>query len=227
MKIACLILVFFCSTTVVFAQSSVTENSAKVLAPVKPVEPAISSIKASTKPVAVVKAIRDDNSGSVAPIQATKIIVKPTDNTGSVAPVAAIQVATKPVLPNTVNSTNTGLTIPVAEKQSNMSNGSNSTNTTVKPVDIPALPVENAKINQVQPINVAGKPLASMTVGINTELVKDVVPTTANTTLPEVKLDNSKQVKIEEVPQSVANPAVKAPVVSTQSNEKPKVKTKE
>ena len=166
----------------------------------------------SVAPTTVAKPVENklDNSGSVADTKVDKAVAKPVDISGSVAPVTEKKVETKLVPSNSVNSTNT----------------------TVKPADVPVQqPVENKKANTIQPVNIVTNPVLQMkTTGINGDLLngsaqsKEVVN---GNKLPEVKIDNSKQVKLEDVPASVVNPTTKSPDVPTQSGEKAKTKSKD
>ena len=166
----------------------------------------------SVAPTTVAKPVEKklDNSGSIADTKVDKAVVKPVDISGSVAPVTEKKVETKLVPSNSVNSTNT----------------------TVKPADVPVQqPVENKKANTIQPVNIVTNPVLQMkTTGINGDLLngsaqsKEVVN---GNKLPEVKIDNSKQVKLEDVPASIVNPTTKSPDVPTQSGEKAKTKSKD
>ena len=99
----------------------------------------------------------------------------------------------------------------------------NSTNTNKPVVTPPAIqPTEVLKSNPVQSGNMAAQPIAMKTVAVNnTELLQNTNPTTEGVKLPEVKIDNSNQVKVVEVPASVANPVSKSPEVN-QNGEKVK-----
>ncbi len=212
------------SNSQVVAQSKLTTN-----APNKNQEPAINSNNTGVNVAVEKKNTVIDNSGSVAPQVATKAVVKPVDNSGSVAPVTEKKAVVKTV-------DNSGSVAPVTEKKVETklvpSNSVNSTNTNVTPAEAPIQqPVENKKANTIQPVNVVTNPILKLnTTGINGDLLNGSAQSkeVANgNKLPEVKIDNSKQVKLEEVPASVVNPTTKSPDVPTQSGEKAKTKSKD
>ena len=220
----------FCAPFI-FAQSSVSDVPAKTVRPAKVKEPVVSSTTNAIQPATEKKVVEKDNSGSIAPTQATKTIDKPVDNSGSIAPVKQMKVEANAVSRDVINSTNTGSQIPVAEKQVNVSNRSNSSNNLNSVETRVNQSVENSNTIPGQPVNLLTKPLLPITVSAaNAELILEIEsPSKAVNAnkLPEVKFDNTKQLKLEEVPASVINPATKAPPVPTQTAEKAKTKNKE
>ncbi len=209
MKNIFLFIAFLFCTSLVFAQSSVSDVPAKTVTPAKTNELVISSTNTVVQPVAKNKVTGIDNTGSVALTPSTKIATKPADISGSIAPVKDVKVERKVAIENKINSTNS-----------------------IKPVEVLVQqPVENLKPNSVQTVNEVAKPLLPISVSTaNAELISDIAPASkvVNTTkLPEVKIDNSKQLKLEEVPASVINPAIKASPVPMQGAEKVKTKNKE
>jgi len=170
-----------------------------------------------------------DNSGSLAQTAAAKTSLKPVEveNNGSVATVKESKPTAKTVNENANNSTNTGLKIAPSEKVENLNNKAGSLGDI-----IPAKPVvvEPTKAQIVESGNKVNTPAAvNTTNGAPGQGGANLAPSTTNVETvslktPEVKLDNSRTVKMEEVPASVTNPDVKKPVAQMQSNEKTKSK---
>ncbi len=213
-------------TTVVFAQSSVTDVPAvkEVNAPVKIQQPVISSVIAIT-PVTSKKGIVNDNSGSLMPVPAQKNIVTPVDNTGSVAPVFITKHQPTAVPADVKNSTNSIPIIP-ATRIITISTVPNSTNTTI-PVQAPVQPVGKIKGMPVQVVKVVAtpfKPVIASVINVASVQQDLLEPTDISVGhLPQIILNPAKPVQLETVPMTVINPAAKVPLVSVKAV-KPKSK---
>jgi len=222
MKSSLSLLFLICCSTSLFAQSSTDPQGTKTVPPVK-AEPAVSSI--NTVPVAPVDKKIAPATGSVSPTPATRPVTAQIDNTGSVAPATQKVVPAKPVADVPVNSTNTGVLVPASVKPVDQITAPTSLNP-VSPQSIqPAASTEIAeKPVQVQSIKARTVSAAPATAPVNEQSVQPVSATPVSPKAPEVKLDNTKPVKMEEVPPSTTTPTQKQPVVPMQRSEKQKSK---
>jgi len=170
-----------------------------------------------------------DNSGSLVQTTAPKTALKSVEveNTGSIAPIKESKSVAKAVAENATNSTNAGLKIAPSEKVENLNNKAGSLGDIVpaKPVVVEATRAQvveaSNKVNTPAVVNntngapgQGGANLAANATNVETASLKT----------PEIKIDNSRTIKMEEVPASVTNPDVKKPVAQMQSNEKAKSK---
>lgn len=158
--------------------------------------------------------------GSIVQTEASKVSNKvEVETNSSVVPVKETKATSKTVAENSINSTNTGLKIAPSEKVENLNNkvGSLGDIVPAKPVVVEATRAQiveaSNKVNSPAAVNTmngapgqAGANLAANTTPVETASLKS----------PEVKIDNSRTIKMEEVPASVTNPDVKKPVANMQ-----------
>ena len=211
MKNIILLIIILSAGIAAGAQTSSTNASLpKSTTPAKKAEPVISSINTVNQAPTGNKILTKDNSGSVAPVTVVKINPTPVDQTGSVAPSPEIKSIDKPAAVNPVNSTQTGITIPATQQKPGEEKTPNTTNT-LKPAE--------------PPVSTITRPVAiAVVVPVTVETSQSTGTSAVNVKIPEVKIDNTKQVKLEEVPPTVANPVTKVPVVTDQAIKKTKTK---